>query len=326
MRSFDARYAALAASLIATVQALNGIVVPGTVAANTPFNATFQNGGSDSYRVYLSAALAGVNGPTCYLVNSTDLLSPVAITIPAAVGPSADYYSIGIADLTTKEGATFSNRFNFTGGTGNYTEYEQHLGGAPFWDANSLPCSSYECARVCAQAGYPSDLSQGTAYETMMSCILKCPGVEPAAAKSTSSSKLATMTMTADAALFTLSNGDVLTAMEMTVTSGGSTMTEAVVGGSKTLTLGGAEATVSNEAVSLAKDGVEVGGSTTVAFSTMVQTVTTSVSDSTATGSSSGSASATSGSAASASSGAASRHEMAIAGMVGVAGVAVFLL
>ncbi|KAK5134170.1 hypothetical protein LTR08_006830 [Meristemomyces frigidus] len=322
MRSFDTRYAALAASLIASVHALNGIVVPGTVAANTPFNATFQNGGSDSYRVYLSAALAGVNGPTCYLVHSTDLLSPVSITIPAAVGPSADYYSIGIADLTTKEGPTFSNLFNFTGGTGNYTEYEQHLGGAPFWDANSLPCSSYECARVCAQAGYPDDLSQGAAYKTMMSCILKCPGVSSAVTSSSSSSKLATTTKKADAALITLSSGAVLTAVEMTVTSGGSTMTEAVVGGSRTLTLGGAEATVSNEAVSLAQDGVEVGSSTTVPFSTMVQTMTTSA----ATGSASSSASLTEASAASASSGAASRHEMAIAGMVGVAGIAVFLL
>ncbi|KAK4540130.1 hypothetical protein LTR36_009795 [Oleoguttula mirabilis] len=326
MRSFSTRYAALAASLVAAAKALDGIVVPGTVAAGTSFNATFLNGSSDKYRVYLAAALTGVNGPTCYLVNSTDLSSPVALNIPADAGPSADYYSIAVSDLTTSQGATYSNAFNLTGGTGNYTEYELHLGGAPFWDADDLPCSSYACARQCAEASYPADLTDASAYNTMKSCMLNCSGVLPAAsqtapahATSTGETRENPTTLVAAAAMITLSSGGVLTAVETTVTSGGSTITEAIVGGSATLTLGGAEATISSEVLSLAKSGiVEVSGSTTVAFNSM--TLTTSVTDSSAA------ASATSASAAATSSGAAGRQEMAIAGVAGVAGLAALLL
>ena len=112
-----------------------------------------------------------------YLRNSTTLSSPINVTVPALVGPSGDYYSIAIADLTADDGAAFSNRFNFTGGTGNYTEYENKLGGASFWNANDLPCSSYDCARNCAMASYPDDLTDDDAYETMKNCILQCPGV-----------------------------------------------------------------------------------------------------------------------------------------------------
>ena len=65
MPSFTTQYAAVAASLVAIVSAIDGIVVPSNVEANTPFNATFLNGNSDQYRVFLAAALAGVNGPTC---------------------------------------------------------------------------------------------------------------------------------------------------------------------------------------------------------------------------------------------------------------------
>ncbi|TKA74351.1 hypothetical protein B0A55_05515 [Friedmanniomyces simplex] len=331
MRSSIARTTALAASLVAVAQALDGITVPGTVAANTEFQATFQNGNSDSYRVFLAASLAGVNGPTCYLQNSTSLSSPLTLTIPASVGPSADYYSIAIADLTTSAGATYSNPFNLTGGTGNYTDYETHLGGAPFWDANDLPCSSYACARQCAQAGYPGDLTDNSAYATMRQCILRCSGVSAAAdatgpphgtatASPSPSSGGMLATRTADEALVTLGAGVVMTAMETTATLSGSTFTEAVLG-SLTLTLGGAEATVSSKAVSLMSNGIEVGGTTTVPFSSAVQTLATSAQ--------SGSASTTSASAAAAttSSGAASRREraVAVAGAVGAAGLAVML-
>ncbi|KAK5123706.1 hypothetical protein LTR85_002342 [Meristemomyces frigidus] len=321
MRSFSTRYAALAASLIAAAHALDGIVVPDTIAAGTSVKATFENGSSDKYRVYLAAALTGVNGPTCYLMNSTSLSSPFTVTVPADSGPSADYYSIAISDLTTSQGATYSNRFNFTGGTGNYTEYEQHLGGAPFWSADDLPCTAYACARKCAQASYPDDLTSTSAYNTMKSCILECSGVSAAASQTgpahgTSTGSQKATTMTAAEAMITLSSGDVMTAVETTVTSGGSKITEAVVGGSATLTLGGAEATISGEVLSMAKSGVvEVSESSTVAFSSM--TMTTSVADT---------ASATSASAAATSSGAASRQEMAIAGLAGVAGFAAFML
>lgn len=332
MHSFSTRGVAIATALLAAgAQALDGIVVPDVIAADTAFSATFSNGNSDQYRVYLAAALAGVNGPTCYLVNSTDLSSPVNLTIPASVGPSADYYSIGIADITSSQSATYSNRFNFTGGSGNYTEYESHLGGAPFWSAEDLPCSSYECARQCATASYPDDLTTSSAYQTMMTCILKCPGVTPAASQtkpanqnttSSSDGSVATTTATRSAALITVASGVVLTAVETVLTSGGSTLTEALVG-SMTLTLGGAEATISSAAVSLAQNGLDVGGSTTVAFSDMVQTVTTTA---TAAASSGGSASATNASAAATSSAAANRQEKALAGLAGVAGFAAFFL
>lgn len=59
------RYAALVACLVAVSQTLNGIVAPDTVAADIEFQVTFENANSDQYRVYLAAALTGVNGPTC---------------------------------------------------------------------------------------------------------------------------------------------------------------------------------------------------------------------------------------------------------------------
>jgi len=238
------------------------------------------------------------------------------------VGPSAGYYSIGIADLSTSQGATYSNKFNLTGGTGNYTEYETHLGGAPFWDADALPCSSYECARQCAQAGYPNDLTDDSSYQTMRQCILQCPGVSPAAsltgpAHATASSSGPLVTQTANEALITLGSGAVVNAVEITATISGSAVTEAVMG-SVTLTLGGAEATVSGQAVSMLSTGVEIGGTTTVAFSSVQTLATLASQDSTA--------SATSADAAATSSGAASKHEMVIAGVVGIAGLAAILL
>jgi len=60
------RYTVLAASLIATASAISGITVPSTITAETSFQATFQDAGnSDSYRVFLSAAVVGANGPMC---------------------------------------------------------------------------------------------------------------------------------------------------------------------------------------------------------------------------------------------------------------------
>ncbi|KAH9826506.1 hypothetical protein Tdes44962_MAKER00469 [Teratosphaeria destructans] len=304
------------ASLAVTANALDGIVVPDTIAADTSFNATFENGNSDLYRVYLAAALAGATGPTCYLMNSTDLTSPVNLSIPASVGPSASYYSIAVADITTSQGATYSNRFNFTGGTGNYTDYENHLGGAAFWNADDLPCSSYECARQCAQASYPDDLTDTTAYDTMKSCILKCPGVSrDADANGPVSNTVSgtSQTLTAAEAIITLSNGDALTAVETTVTTGKSKITEAIVG-SVTLTLGGAAATVSNEVLSFASSGLVEGSTSTVAFTTAAMTTFVTASAASAASSSTSSAAAPGGS------------EMAFAGLAGLAGLAAFLL
>lgn len=257
-----------------------------------------------------------------YLANSTDLNSPLNVTIPASVGPSADYYSLAFSDLTANAGPQYSNMFNLTGGTGVPTEYEQHLDGAPFWNADDLPCSAYDCARQCAQASYPNDLSDPTAYNTMKSCILKCPGVAPDAsatgaphASSTLSTDNQALTISGSGARITLGPSVVLTAMETMVTTGGSTLEEVILG-SRTLTMGGAQATISSEAVSAITNGVVVDGSSTVVFSSMVATETPS-----GTASGSDGASATGASASATSSGAASRQEvgMAVAGVVGLA-------
>ncbi|KAK0277911.1 hypothetical protein LTR35_009748 [Friedmanniomyces endolithicus] len=364
MRPSIARTLALAASLTITAQALDGLTVPNTIAADTEFQATFQNGNSDNYRVYLAASLAGTNGPTCYLQNSTSLSSPLNLTIPASVGPPASYYSIAIADPTTSSSPStysYSNHFALTASNGNYTPYEQHLGGAPFWDANALPCSSYACARGCAQAGFPGDLSDQGAWEVMKGCILGCAGVEPAAsvtgpalasspsvgtgagtaatsvpasgtetgtATATATATgggggVGTATQAADEVLVTLSPGVVMTAVETTTTFSGTVATEAILG-SATLTLGGAAATVSGKAVSLASNGIEVGGTTTVAFSSAVRTFATTTSSSVVQA---GLASGTSAApAATSKAGAARGREVAVVGVAGVAGLAVMLL
>jgi len=263
------------------------------------------------------------DGEAGYLVNSTSVSSPLDLTVPASVGPSGDYYSIAIADLTSGKTSTYSNHFNLTGGTGQYTDYEQHLGGAPFWDANALPCSSYACARQCAQSSYPNDLSDSSAYDTMKTCILNCPGVQPAVnqtgpahASGTSSAQGQQTTASASEALITLGAGVVMTAMETVVTSDGSTLTEAVLG-SRTIVLGGAAATLSSQTFSLASNGVEIGSSTTVPFSAQSATVT-----------SGGSATFTNARAAATSSskGASSRQGIAMAGVVGGAAALALLI
>lgn len=213
-----------------------------------------------------------------YLVNSTELSDSINVTIPPGVGPSADYYSIGIADLSTGQKATFSNRFNLTNATGEYSDYEDALGGSPFWSADDLPCSAYSCARDCAQASYPDDLTDTDAYDTMKLCILKCNGVTPATsqtapAHATSTSSIAkASTLTGQMAVITVSPGVVLTAIETEKTVHGSTITEAVIG-DMTITLDGAARTINSAGFSLATNGVEVGGSTTVEFSSTTATI-----------------------------------------------------
>ncbi|EMF13358.1 uncharacterized protein SEPMUDRAFT_132679 [Sphaerulina musiva SO2202] len=197
MKYFTGRVVALA-TLAASVHALNGIVAPANISADTKFEVTFENANSDQYRVYLAAALAGVNGPTCYLINSTSLKSPLSnLSIPASVGPSANYYSIAVADLTTGQGATYSNRFALSGATGNYSEYENKLGGSPFWSADDLPCTAYECARECAMDSYPENLTEKDAFDTMKSCILDCDGVSPAPSQTAPALASGTSTSTA---------------------------------------------------------------------------------------------------------------------------------
>lgn len=132
-------------------------------------------------------------------MTSTDITA-VNLTIPADFGPNGDFYSIStrdLADSDTDASYVFSNAFNLTGASGNYSEYENKLNGAPLWDANSLPCSAYDCARNCAQDSYPKDMIPGSdASNTMRACILKCPGVEQETKTTSALSSSATSTKT----------------------------------------------------------------------------------------------------------------------------------
>lgn len=130
-------------------------------------------------------------------MTSTDITA-VNLTIPADFGPNGDFYSIStrdLADSDTDASYVFSNAFNLTGASGNYSEYENKLNGAPLWDANSLPCSAYDCARNCAQDSYPKDMIPGSdAFNSMRACIMKCPGVEKETKTSSATSSTATST------------------------------------------------------------------------------------------------------------------------------------
>ncbi|KAK4624022.1 hypothetical protein CLAFUW4_05589 [Fulvia fulva] len=312
MQSFTKRCALALATLATAVTALDGIVAPSEVAAGEEFEVTFQSSNDDSYRVYLAASLAGSNGPTCYLVNSTELDDSINVTIPASVGPTANYYSIAIADITTGQAATFSNRFNLTGATGEYSDYEDHLGGSPFWSADDLPCTAYNCARQCAQDGYPKDLTEDDAYNTMKTCIMSCKGVTAAVSQTApahaSSTSGPTATLTGMMAVITMSGGSVVTAIEIEQEVHGSTITQAIIGDA-TITLNGAAHTIGSAQLSLATDGVAVGDSTTVMFSSTTATM--------------GGATATdSAASASTSDGAASKNFMAGAAGAAAAGFA----
>jgi hypothetical protein len=120
------------------------------------------------------------------------------LTIPANFGPNGDFYSISTRDLSDSDTAAsyiFSNAFNLTGASGNYSAYENKLNGAPLWDANALPCDAYNCARNCAQDGFPKDMIPGSdASNTMRACIMKCPGVEQETKTSSATSSSATST------------------------------------------------------------------------------------------------------------------------------------
>jgi hypothetical protein len=132
-------------------------------------------------------------------MTSTDITT-LNLTIPANFGPNGDFYSISTRSLASSDTAAsyiFSNAFNLTGASGNYSAYENKLNGAPLWDANSLPCDAYDCARNCAQSGFPKDMIAGSdASNTMRACIMKCPGVQ-AETKTTSTVASSSATNTA---------------------------------------------------------------------------------------------------------------------------------
>jgi hypothetical protein len=84
-------------------------------------------------------------------------------------------------NLDGPSGFEYSNGFELTGGTGEWTQYE--LSGHSIGDADSLPCTAYDCARKCSQKYYTSaldgddDAAAEKIWEQMDDCIAKCPGV-----------------------------------------------------------------------------------------------------------------------------------------------------
>ncbi|KAI9664976.1 MAG: hypothetical protein M1821_006424 [Bathelium mastoideum] len=171
-------YAGVTAFLAVTAQAVSNISVPNAITAGTSTTINFPNANSTSYKVYLAATVPGyAEGLSCYLINSTIIpYSGITVNIPACVGPSApNYYSIAVQAPCADP--IYSAQFDFLGGNGTITDYERSLGGAPLWFAAQLPCTAYDCARRCAQQGYPADLSGDGAYANMTGCIKACPGV-----------------------------------------------------------------------------------------------------------------------------------------------------
>ncbi|KAG9518188.1 hypothetical protein KCU93_g8483, partial [Aureobasidium melanogenum] len=191
-----------ACALFLGARAIDTITVPDIITADQPFTLTVtpKDDTPGNYRIYLDTTPPGyAGGQSCYLKNMTSTdITAVNLTIPANIGPNGDFYSISTRDLSdsdTDASYVFSNAFNLTGASGNYSEYENKLNGAPLWDANSLPCTAYDCARNCAQDSYPKDMIPGSdASNTMRACIMKCPGVEAETKTSSATSSTATST------------------------------------------------------------------------------------------------------------------------------------
>ncbi|KAG9959448.1 hypothetical protein KCU61_g7394, partial [Aureobasidium melanogenum] len=191
-----------ACALFLGARAIDTITVPDLITADVPFTlaVTPKDDTPGNYRIYLDTTPPGyAGGQSCYLKNMTSTaITAVNLTIPANFGPNGDFYSISTRDLSdsdTDASYVFSNAFNLTGASGNYSEYENKLNGAPLWDANSLPCTAYDCARNCAQGSYPKDMIPGSdAFNTMRACIMKCPGVEAETKTSSATSSTATST------------------------------------------------------------------------------------------------------------------------------------
>ncbi|KAI4728567.1 hypothetical protein E4T49_03638 [Aureobasidium sp. EXF-10728] len=191
-----------ACALFLGARAIDTITVPDVITADVAFTLTVtpKDTTPGNYRIYLDTTPPGyAGGQSCYLKNMTSTdITAVNLTIPANFGPNGDFYSISTRDLSdsdTDASYVFSNAFNLTGASGNYSEYENKLNGAPLWDANSLPCTAYDCARNCAQDSYPKDMIPGSdAFNTMRACIMKCPGVEKETKTSSAASSTATVT------------------------------------------------------------------------------------------------------------------------------------
>lgn len=187
-----AQTAALLLASTALTAAFDEILAPSTITADV--SAQIQLTASsfdlqfDQYRVYLATTPPGWGtGPACYLVNSSSTsILDFNVAIPASVGPSgSDYYSIAVMLFNTDpnadasaSGFQYSSNFDFQGGTGEWSTYETT--GYSVSDADTLPCSAYDCARNCSQTYYPAnvaDTADETTYKATYECIGRCPNV-----------------------------------------------------------------------------------------------------------------------------------------------------
>jgi hypothetical protein len=136
------------------VHAFNGISIASTVTANTTTNVTISNdlgtphsfdSEYDSYRLYLSITPPGwAEGPTCYLVNSSDIsVTSQTVEIPASIGENGEHYAIVAMEFNQDPAALgpsqfeYSAEFTLTNGTGTWSQYE--LYGAEIGNPNYLP-------------------------------------------------------------------------------------------------------------------------------------------------------------------------------------------
>ncbi|RDW61621.1 hypothetical protein BP5796_11513 [Coleophoma crateriformis] len=195
--------ATIALVTLSRVSAFNGISISSPVVAGQDAHVMIQNDismGSSSfdaqftnYRVYLSISPPGWgSNPCCWLVNSSTIdVTDLTVQIPASVGPSASNYSIVAMEFAPDSssygiyasGFDYSRDFTLTGGTGVWSAYETNQS-APLslGDADSIPCSAYECARNCNQQFYPANLGDDpstyeSAYKSTYKCVAACPGV-----------------------------------------------------------------------------------------------------------------------------------------------------
>ncbi|SMR49092.1 unnamed protein product [Zymoseptoria tritici ST99CH_1E4] len=253
MRTTTATSAAL---FLSTSLALDSLIAPSSIVANQNFTLTAKNPDSTVlYRIYLAATLSSTTGPTCFLLNSTTLppSGVLSLSIPASVGPDASYYSIAISPLPSSSSSSssatsiiYTPQINITGLTASYTSYETSLRGAPFYDADMLPCNSYACARKCADREFPAgsegdgEEEKGERYGRMVECFGGCEGVGVEVKGGSGMESLGGMTMT----------------MTVSTSAEGEATATATATATTTMETGPSEADATEEAAAATSSGV----------------------------------------------------------------------
>lgn len=148
--------------------------------------------GYDTYRIYLwtNVNSVGYYMNTCYLVKSVSTTTTTQVVqIPSSVGDNSGLYAFmfqvsdtlprykdlesGIESLTSAYSYfNVSNFFSVTGdGRPAWSAEEQRTSQLDNVDPDNVPCSAYNCARICSVAYTAAE------YRQIWDCIAKCPGV-----------------------------------------------------------------------------------------------------------------------------------------------------